>query len=836
MRSLAYLKIFILGVTTMAASTDFSAAQPTGMLDRYRMQRDAFIDGFRATGQQDRQQLDSLTRSLVAFVQESSGEMRARALLELGTAQRMGGDFRGGIATLSMAAEAAAALGLHDVAFTAWIGVARAHLYGTSDHGSAAIAFERAVDAAGDQPTPKQSAELADYRAQLEIARGEVEAGIIDALHAIDLAADPKDRFYAEFDFADGVAKLVESCDYRPLIDAKSSNDGADTYAACRRAVTAAQKAYERAGATAASLGWRFMVGQTQQFKGRLELRRQMIEGRARVEAQVAATPFHPQSLTDVLVNNRFESGASLLSDKAVLAKLIESVLSETDAKTGVVDARSKYLRGLMADIRGEQPAKAAEFYAAAAATLGTERRGYFDPRRRGTVIENRGEMVESLALRLLSLGREADAFAAFESVRARGLSELASVLALPDVTPDERTWLADLLLLDARAGAIEQQIVADLVASGNLDAAAGRLRELDRLRIDRRAKLRANEAARVRFSADQPTRFATLDALRAATARTCIPVLLYWTTYANVIAWYVGADGSDVRAVFLPASVLNDKVGRMLASSKAPLNQFDETAAREMFLYLLAPFAERLNSTAIKQIMIVPHGALVQLPFEALVDPGSGAAVIDRWAVSYAPNASMALAALQRQVRPVKSIVALVDQSIDDNTMETTAIRASGVRFDTMTRSPLFAGTWQADGLHMLTHGDFNPTEALLSSLDETRPTDAPILAAELVALPLQGVQLAVLSACKGGRVGVRISGELYGFPWALLAGGVASTVLSRWDVNGASNGRWMAVFYRELGRGVSTAMAAAAATREMRKQGTLHPYYWAAMQVSGQ
>jgi CHAT domain-containing protein len=67
------------------------------------------------------------------------------------------------------------------------------------------------------------------------------------------------------------------------------------------------------------------------------------------------------------------------------------------------------------------------------------------------------------------------------------------------------------------------------------------------------------------------------------------------------------------------------------------------------------------------------------------------------------------------------------------------------------------------------------------------------------------------------------------------LLAGGAAATVLSRWDVNGDSNGQWMKVFYRELAGGSSAGLAAAAATREMRKAGARHPYYWAAMQVSG-
>lgn len=836
MRSLRNVLIVVLLASIATATLDRAGAQSTDALAPYRAQRDAFIDTFRVSGQQDRGQLDALTRGLAALAQRSTGELRARALLELATAQRMGNDFRSAIASYSQAAEAADKLGLRDAAFTAWIGIARAHEYGTSDHGAAAIAFERAIDAAGEQIAPKQNADLAGYRAQLELGRGELEAGIIDALRAIELAADPKDRFYPELDLGDGLDRLVQSCSYRPLIDAETSNDGADAYGACRRAIAAAHAAYERAAATAAALGWTFLVGQARQFQRSLVLRRQLIDGQVSVNARVAAVPFHPRTLANVLVNKQFESGASMLTDAPALAKLIDSVLSEADARMGAQNARRQYLRGLMADMRADQPAKAAEFYAAAATMIGAERRGYFDPRRRGTVIENRGEMIESLALRLLSLGREADAFAAFESVRARGLSELATVLARPDVTASERAWLADLLVLDARTSAIEQQLVGDLVAHGKLDAAAeGRLRELDRLRVDRRAKLRSNEAARARFSADPGVPAASLAALQKAAAASKIAVLLYWTTNANVVAWYVGPGGSDVRAVFLPDIVLREKVGAMLASSANPSTPFDATTAREFFLYLLAPFAERLDADAVGQIMIVPHGALARLPFETLIDPASGLPVIDRWAVSYAPNATMALAALQREQRPVKSTVAMIDGIIDDVTHETAAVAASGTRLVTVTRSGLFAGAWKTDGLHILTHGEFNANEALLSRLAAPRSGDAPILAAELPALPLRDVALAVLSACQGGRVNDRISGELYGFPWALLAGGVGSTVLSRWNVNAASNGRWMGVLYKELAGGASTARAAAFAMREMRRQGTTHPYYWAAMQVSG-
>ena len=159
---------------------------------------------YRVGGRIESERLVRLAGKLDALVRNSTGETRARALLELGTVQRMHNNFLDAVATLSQAAQMGQALALHDVIFEAWIGIARAHEYGTSDHGAAAVALERAVDTAGEQPTAKQRAALAGVRAQLEIGRGETEAGLVDALLAIRYAADPEDRFYAEFDLANG--------------------------------------------------------------------------------------------------------------------------------------------------------------------------------------------------------------------------------------------------------------------------------------------------------------------------------------------------------------------------------------------------------------------------------------------------------------------------------------------------------------------------------------------------------------------------------------------------------------------------------------------------------
>ena len=802
---------------------------------------EAVVDRFRQTGEVDAAALAEAARGLESHVQNTSGETHARALMQLGTVLRMSNDYQGAIKAQIEAAREAEALGLKDLAFDAWIGIYRANENGPNDHAAAAAAFDRAIDTAGAHPSDKQRAALAGYLAQFEIARGELEAGVIDALTATRLTKDPKDRFYSQLDLADGLDKLARSCDFRPLIDARSSEDGDDVYGACRRALAAARTVYEQAGSSAAALGWTALVGQVRQFEHGLDQRGALIDMYAKRQKMIPASLYHPHAVRDVLATPAVQyfraSIGGGINEIPALAPLIESLVAEGEAKTGRKTALDVSLLGTVKDIQHAPPEAAAQYFAEAAAMLRAEQSGFFDPRRRGTVMENNADIVVRLAIRLLALGREADAFAAFESVRARGLSEVALAMERPSVTPADRRWLADLLVIEAETSATEHQIVASVVASGDLDAEADKLQTLDRLRAGRQAKLKANEPARARFAMAETPPPVSLDALRAAAAHAGVPVLLYWIVFPDVIAWYVGPDGTDVRTVIIPSSLLEKKVGAVTASAGGSLGRkpFDEATAREVFLYLIGPFAARLNSPSVQEIMIVPQGPLASLPFEALVDPGTGAPVIDRWAVSYAPNATLAAAALERRSRPVHSVAALIDPTIDAVTGESTSIEAAGVTLDTLNRKELFAGSWRTDGLHILTHGEFDPDEALRSTLAPTSPGEPPIEAAELTAMPLEGLRLAVLSACKGGRVDARISGEIFGFPWALMAGGAEATVLSRWDVNGESNGKWMGVFYREMTGGAPVPEAAAEAMREMRKSGVTHPYYWAAMQVSG-
>jgi CHAT domain-containing protein len=381
---------------------------------------------------------------------------------------------------------------------------------------------------------------------------------------------------------------------------------------------------------------------------------------------------------------------------------------------------------------------------------------------------------------------------------------------------------------------------VEKVSATGDPSLVYDRIEELQGLRRQRESLIKSggNEIARLQSVGYRPAQLADLE---SATRETGVPVMLYWSTTTSLVAWYVGPHGSEVRNVFVPAAVLQDDVRRIQKSASEDPSSlgepFDDATARELYLFLISPFERLLDG---KQIMIVPQGPLVDLPFEALLMPGSDKPMIERWALSYAPNATLALRALRQSPGPPGNINAIIDPDIDNRTHESAGLRAAlgprlnEISFDSIVVPNAAAAANSHSGLHMLLHGKFDAVEPLMSELSNEARTRS-VTAADFVGLPLHDVQLAVLSGCETGQVGIRLSNEIYGFPWALLAGGVGGAVVSRWQVQGTSNETWMRLFYGALMAGQSPAQAGAVAMRGLRASGQTHPFYWAAMQITG-
>ena len=848
----------------ISAPIGIAEAGPADPLTPYRAAREAFIENFRVSGARDPAPLVQHLPELQSIAARTSGELRARALLEIAEIQRLSNAASEAVPSYTRAADAAARLGGSDIAFDAWMGLARTHNLFTKDHGAAAAAMERAIAAAGANPTPKQRFDIARYLEELADARGESELALVGALDAARLAPTPNDRFYAELGTGTALSHIGESCDYRQLRDSRTINDpGDDGWGACRRAVTAAEAAYARAARTADSLGWKNLASQARS-SAYLGIRRKLIEYYAHgiPDSSGLSDPdfvkFTPRNRKDVLVHSGEFARRDLLasttglsapadlaqrhlltsmtglSTRADLAKLTEQTIAFSESATGKDDPGTLQLRANLEDMRAGKPAAATELLAEGADLLAVQRASFFDPRRRGTVIESEGTLLRDLALRLLAQKRDADAFAVFESARARGLGELAQLLAGDEVTAEDRAWLAELVRLEAETSAEEMRIVEDVIGEGGLDRPADELSRWEKIQDNRLSYLRGRPDTRDRLTHASYSPSSLAELQRAASS-SGIPILLYWVDKTNVYGWYLGPHGSDFRIIFLPEAALKTKIARLKAASDEQ-GKFDESAARELYLYLIAPFEDVLDA---KQVIIVPQGEIVDLPFELLIEPDTGKFLVERWVVSYAPNASMASGALTRPVPSIKRVTAIVDNEIDDGTHEMNAIRLANLQLDEVNSydvmpDKLGQSLRGTESAHLLLHGAFK-AEPLLSTLAETSGEAAPLSAAGLLALPLSGLKLVVLSACESGEVQHRISNEIYGFPWVLIADGAENVLTSRWRVNGASNGRWMQSFYAAIADGASPAEAAAAAMRAMLKEDGSKPYFWAAMQVIG-
>jgi CHAT domain-containing protein len=174
---------------------------------------------------------------------------------------------------------------------------------------------------------------------------------------------------------------------------------------------------------------------------------------------------------------------------------------------------------------------------------------------------------------------------------------------------------------------------------------------------------------------------------------------------------------------------------------------------------------------------------------------------------------------------------------------------------------------------VHLATHGFFlgDPASGVpgarsISGLSERRPASEPVLtlsglalaganhraadgeedgiltAEEIVAMDLSGVQWAVLSACDTG-VGTVQSGEgVLGLRRAFEVSGVASLVMSLWDVDDRATRHWMEDLYRSRFRdGLSTVeslrnASRSALARSRERLATSHPFYWGAFVAVGE
>ena len=473
----------------------------------------------------------------------------------------------------------------------------------------------------------------------------------------------------------------------------------------------------------------------------------------------------------------------------------------------------------------------------------------------------------------LLELGRPEAAFAAGERARARGLVEL---LAEAEA--------------GVRAGLDPELAARERRASRRLSGVQSRLiRELSQAeRDDRRLALlrRGLEEARAELEVvaeeirRRHPRYAAVrhpEPLGAGEVRRLLgedtALLAYSLGEERSVLFVLRRDGFTVHDL-APAPEIAAAVEQFrAAAAHAPSRRLQgrlQQASRTLHEQLIAPAAGSLD--AVHSLVIIPDRELHHLPFEAL--PSDQGSVLERYAVSYAPSASV-LASLAEAPPGDASLSFL---GIAEPLEAAEAARQSpdvptrtGRLFEAWSWRPLpgaaaevraiagllpSASTWiggEADEarvksdpavgrariLHFATHGLVDDREPSYSGLLLGAPPgsaeDGLLQVHEIFDLRLSA-DLVVLSACETG-LGQRLRGEgILGLARAFFYAGARRLVVSLWPAADAATSTLMQAFYRHLRDGRSEAEALARAKRELAADGRFsHPFYWAPFVLVG-
>lgn len=322
--------------------------------------------------------------------------------------------------------------------------------------------------------------------------------------------------------------------------------------------------------------------------------------------------------------------------------------------------------------------------------------------------------------------------------------------------------------------------------------------------------------------------------------------LLEFYTARDEVIVF--GLNNERMWVHRLPAS--RDKIANALIQLRFQINKFGygpayrerhadtlrqstDESLRELYQALLAPIAERLTA---ETLIIVPHGILHYVPFQALFD--GERYLIDKKTVSYAPSATILHRVLTSQVKINERpplIIGLPDQMIPYVQTEVESIAALFSQADVYlaeraTVNSLMGNEISPAFLHLSTHAAFRADNPLFSAL---KLADGWVSVNDIYSMA-SSAPLVTLSACETGRSQVVAGDELVGLCRGFFSAGAKSLVVSLWRVDDHSTAHLMARFYESLrdGRPVNQALNSAQLAIKEEKG---HPYYWAPFILTG-
>lgn len=330
-----------------------------------------------------------------------------------------------------------------------------------------------------------------------------------------------------------------------------------------------------------------------------------------------------------------------------------------------------------------------------------------------------------------------------------------------------------------------------------------------------------------------------------ASLQRTLAPderVLQFHALPDRLQAWVVSAAGIRTTSIAIPREELTELVetfrNSVVRGRRAAIANADKLGAA-----LLGP----LNIAPGERLIVVPHGPLHYLPFQALrLD---GRYLIETHPVSVAPSASIAMRLAQQSPRVDAVLTAFGNPRIEDKYDLPGAEQEVQRLAQLFPRNTVYMGAAatktqfrdvasNAALMHVAAHAEADEIDPLYSRilLANEGGRHNFLEAHEILDIPMQGTALVTLSACESGLGRVARGDEVLGFTRSFLSAGTSSLIASLWPVSDDATAVLMSTLYAELAKGRDVQQAMQAGQLAVLKEPRMsHPFFWAPFNLIG-
>jgi CHAT domain-containing protein/tetratricopeptide (TPR) repeat protein len=306
--------------------------------------------------------------------------------------------------------------------------------------------------------------------------------------------------------------------------------------------------------------------------------------------------------------------------------------------------------------------------------------------------------------------------------------------------------------------------------------------------------------------------------------------------------AWVISA--TDIKPVTIPinraklATVVEGFRGLIVNGKSGVVSIADQLGA-----LLIAP----LGLSNGQRLIVVPHGALHYLPFQAL--RLNGQYLIEQHPMSTEPSISVAAPLAQRTPRAAADLTAFGNPRVGDAYELPGAAREVAEVSRLFPRNTVFTGVQatktqfrsaveKSPLVHVAAHAQADLVDPLYSKilLANEDGKQSFLEAREVLDMNMQRTALITLSACESGLGRVAQGDEVLGFTRSFLSAGVSALIASLWPVSDDAAELLMRTMYGELARGIDVQRAMQAGQLAVLKQNNMaHPFFWAPFNMLG-